>query len=140
MARGVICAAAAALVFLAGCANVDYLSFSFWQHDSAARNPSTSSGQQSARVLTFFSGNTDAVALRIQTSLKNMGLQANVTRDSQGVRITSVTKSGKRLGLLLQRDTATGVEQTKVDVEWADGMDNEVWTQLQLLAAVGPSH
>ena len=139
MARGVICAAGVTLVFLGGCASMDYLNFSFWQRDSSG-NSRAVTYTQNASSTNYFLGNADAVALRLQTGLKEMGMQPQVSRDSEGIRITSVTKSGKQLSMVLKRDMSSGTgEKTKVDVEWANGIDNDVSAQLQYLAAIGGS-
>jgi hypothetical protein len=84
---------------------------------------------------TVLLGSMDTVSLLCQAYLGTQGLQAQVQQVSEGLRINSVTKSGKRFSLLLTKDTTTGDEHTNVRIEWTDGADNQLWSELQLFAA-----
>jgi hypothetical protein len=122
--RGKACAFGFALILAAGCANNDFFSLSYWQRDA--------SGQTSGTTVTL-AGSPDAVAQQFRNALAKLGVQAQVTTDMDGVHIVATTKTGKHLNVALKYDAQTGGTQTQVEMQWTDGADKEVESQLMSL-------
>jgi hypothetical protein len=126
---------------LVGCAP-DYFSLSYWQRDSSGQQGGdvrlSRNGMASSESTLV--GSVTNVSLLCQSFLGTSGLQSEVQPEGEGVRIKGMTKAGKRFSLLLTRDASSmGDEHTHVRIEWADGADESLWTELQLFAARAPT-
>jgi hypothetical protein len=74
------------------------------------------------------------VAVRLQTEMSRMGLQATTTSEGDTARIVSATKSGQKFIVVLNRQRGPLGEQTKVHIDWEKGSDSVLWPQLILIA------
>jgi hypothetical protein len=132
-----VCAAALGLVFQGGCAP-DYFSLSYWQRGPSGQQAASFSGTASSE--STLRGSVTNVSLLCQSFLGVNGLEVQFQQDSEGIRINSATKAGKRFSLLLTKDaTSMGDEHTHIRIEWLDGADESLWTDLQLFAAKAPT-
>ena len=133
--RVMVRAAGMALLFLSGCAVGDYFSLSYWQRDASGQttgvNVTRSGGKTTASLL----GNPDVVAQRFRNALAQLGMQAQISTDVDGIRITSATQAGKQLTVALKHGAGMGGESTYVEMEWTGGADGQVESDLLRLAA-----
>ena len=128
--RGLVRAAGTALLVLSGCTVGDYFSLSYWQRDSSGQttglNVTRSGGHTTATLI----GNQDVIALRFRNALAQLGMQAQITNDVDGIRITSVTQSGKQLTVALKPGTG---DSTNVEMAWSGEADGQVQANLMRL-------
>jgi hypothetical protein len=80
-----------------------------------------------------FVGTPEMVSLRVETSLKALGLNVEASKDGEAIRLDSITSSGKKFHLLL---TNSG-EKTKLRIVWDNGSDDRLW--VDLLATLRPT-
>jgi hypothetical protein len=127
-----LCAVGITLVLLAGC-TTDYFSLSYWQHDASGQTSGIGVTKTGGATSVVLAGSVEMVTSRFQNALAHLGMQAQVTTDADGVKITAVTRSGKQLAVALKRDMAYGNAQTQVQMEWRGGSDSELESQLMTL-------
>jgi hypothetical protein len=133
--RGMVRAAGVALLVLSGCTLPEYFSVSYWQRDSSGQTAGVNYTRTGGTQTVTFPGGPDAVALQFKNALARLGMSWNISTDMDGVRITSTTRTGKQLTIVLRRDTTTGSEQTHVAMEWSGGgADTQVESELLKLA------
>jgi hypothetical protein len=78
-------------------------------------------------------GSADQVATRFQSAMAQLGMQAQVTADNEGIKIAAVSRSGKQLAVALKNDTTNGNPSTRVQMDWRGGSDSELESQLMLM-------
>lgn len=132
LSRGVLCAAGMTLVLLAGCAT-DYFSLSYWQRDASGQTSGIGVTRTGGSTQVVLLGSADQIASRFQGAMAQLGMQAQVTSDNDGIKIAAVTRSGKQLSVALKNDTTNGNASTRVQMEWRGGSDSELESQLMLL-------
>lgn len=79
------------------------------------------------------SGSVDQVSARLQAAFSRANVLVNVNREEQDIRISGVSKGGRKFTLVLhQRPTHDGSQSTVVGVEWgsSQGADEELWTMV----------
>jgi hypothetical protein len=131
--RGKVCALGFALILAAGCANNDFFSLSYWQRDSSGQTSGIGFTRTSGGTTVTLAGSPDAVSQQFRNAFARLGVQAQVTTDMEGVHIAATTKTGKHLNIGLKYDGQTGGTQTQVEMQWTDGADKEVESQLMSL-------
>jgi hypothetical protein len=102
------------LVAAAGCMNGSFL----------ASWPGPGGKQQ------IVSGSVDQVSAKLRASLGNVGINVTATPDGDNLRLSGVTKSGKKFSLLLKKQYAGGGERTAVTIDWEGEADEEFWLTL----------
>jgi hypothetical protein len=122
-----------ALLILGGCAASDYFSLSYWQKDSAGQTTGLGVTRTGGATTVTLAGNPDVVAQRFRNALSQLGLQAQMTNDAEGIRISSTTRTGKKLTIALRQETGMGGEQTHIQMEWTGGTDTQIESDLMLL-------
>jgi hypothetical protein len=120
-ARGWVCAAAGALLFLAGCAS-DYFNLTFLA--------STSSGRD--RV---FTGSLESVTQSTQAALRQLSIATDARPEGDAVRIYCTTKDSKRFVMVLTREKSEQGEHTRVRLEWDKGSDDQLGMEVLSLVA-----
>jgi hypothetical protein len=87
------------------------------------------------------SGSVNDVAARLKASLDKLNIIVAVNpMDNDTVKLSGLTKSGKRFDLVLKRQMTNQGESTAVSVEWEKDADEEFWTTvLGLLANPEPA-
>jgi hypothetical protein len=113
-----LCAVGGLLVVLAGCANNDFAGLFLLK----------SQGPGGDRVV---AGSLETVAHSTQTSLRQLGLAAELSRQGEAFHVSSVTSGGARFALVLTRErSAQGTEQTRIRLEWLDNRDERGGAQI----------
>lgn len=86
------------------------------------------------------SGSINDVAAHLQASLGKAHIIVAVNpMDKDTVKLSGITKSGKRFGLVLKRQMTSHGESTAISAEW-DDPDEEFWaTVLEMLVAPPPT-
>jgi hypothetical protein len=126
-------AAGVALLIVSGCTLPEYFSVSYWQRDSSGQTTGLGVTRQGGSTSVTLAGNPDVVAQRFRQALAQLGMTAQITTDAEGIKISSVSRSGKRLSVALKHEIVMGAEQTQVQMEWIGGSDSEVEQQLMRL-------
>jgi hypothetical protein len=72
-------------------------------------------------------GSVDEVSARLQAALGHVGVTVMENRQGQDVRLTGVTRSGKKFALVLKRQKTENVERTAIAVEWEKEADEQFW-------------
>ena len=136
--RVLVRAAGMALLVLSGCAVGDYFSLSYWQRDSTGQTTGVNVTRSGGKTTATLIGSPEVVAQRFRNALAQLNMQAQITNDVDGVRITSVTQSGKQLTVALKHGTGMGGESTYFEMEWSGGTDGLIESSLlRLVAGVG---
>jgi hypothetical protein len=130
-------AAGVALLILSGCTVPEYFSVSYWQRDSSGQTSGIGVTRTGGSTAVTLAGSPDIVAQRFRGALAQLGMQAQIATDAEGVRISSTTTSGNRLTVALTREAVMGGEQTKVHMEWSGGADAKIEGDLIRLVSVG---
>ena len=86
-----------------------------------------SSDQGKDRVI---AGSVESAAQTTRASLQLLGLNADIQRDGDNLRVLSQTASGKRFALILTHESGAGGEQTRVQLEWLEGKDDPAGVQI----------
>jgi hypothetical protein len=115
--KGFVCATGLAFLLGAGCASTDLSAFFALQSQTAGRD----------RVV---AGSAEVVAQSAQTTLKQMGLAATVSRKGEAFYIAGKTAKGAKFTLVLTREQSKNGEQTRVHVEWDGPSDEQAGFQL----------
>jgi hypothetical protein len=115
--KGIVCAAGLVVVGLVGCQSNQLTGFFALQSDSNGRE----------RVV---AASVDSVRQSAQATLAGMGMVANVSKQGDTVRIASKTARGTAFTLVLDRQMVSGMEHTRARIEWADGREDQVGTQV----------
>jgi hypothetical protein len=123
-------AAGVALVLVSGCTVPEYFSVSYWQRDSSGQTSGVSVARQAGSYSGTLAGSPDVVAQRFRQALAQLGMQAQVMADAEGIKINTMSRSGKQLSVALKRVFVEGAEKTEVQMQWAAGSDAEVEQQL----------
>ncbi len=118
-ATGMVCAAGALCLLVAGCDGLrDY---------TLSASALLASGAKD-RVVT---GSLETVAASTQDSLQQLGVAATSTREGDAVRIAATTKTGQHFSLVLTREKkGDGTEVTHVRFEWEGGRDEGMEAQV----------
>jgi hypothetical protein len=124
-----------ALMLLGGCAVSDYFSLSYWQRDSSGETTGLGVTRSGGATTVTLAGNPDVVAQRFRNALSQLGLQAQMSNDAEGIRISSTTRSGKKLTIALRQEAGMGGEQTHIQMEWTGGADTQIESDLMLMVA-----
>jgi hypothetical protein len=135
--RSMVRAAGVALLILNGCAVPEYFSVSYWQRDSSGQTSGIGVTRTGGSTAVTLSGSPDVVAQRFRGALAQLGMQAQIMTDGEGVRISTTTRSGNRLTIALTHEAIMGGEQTKVHMEWSGGADAQIEGDLIRLVSVG---
>lgn len=113
-----VCAIGGLLLAVAGCANSDIAGLFLLQKQ----------GPNGDRVV---AGSLETVAQSTQTSLRQLGLAAELTPYGEQVYIHSATRDGIQFALVLSRQrSAQGAEQTRIRFEWLDHGDPAAGSQI----------
>ncbi len=107
---GVVCAAAL-LLAAAGCSLNSFLV-----------SVTGSDGKQQV-----VAGSVDEVSARLQASLSHVGVQVMAKSQGEDVRLTGVTRAGKKFALVLKRRMTDNVERTAITVEGEKEADDQFW-------------
>jgi hypothetical protein len=84
-------------------------------------------------------GSVDQVSADLQAALGRTGVIVKATPEGQDVRLSGLTRNGKKFALLLKRQKEGGLENTAVSIVWEGEEDEQFWfTVIQLLMASHP--
>jgi hypothetical protein len=128
-------AALPALVMLGGCAGSEYFTLAYWQRDSSGQTTGVGVSRTGGATTVTLAGNPDVVAQRFRNVLAQLGMQAQITSDAEGIRISSTTREGKQLTVTLKHGTGSGGEFTSVNMEWSGGADVQIEADLLRMVA-----
>lgn len=113
-----VCAIGGLLLVVAGCANNEVAGLFLLQN----------AGPKGDRLVT---GSLETVAQSTQSSLRQLGLAAELTRDGEQFYVHSATRDGISFALVLTRQrSAQGTEQTRIRLEWLDHGDPAAGSQI----------
>jgi hypothetical protein len=99
--------------------------------DATSLNLFSPSGEREQII----AGSVANVASSAESSLQEMGVFVNKTREGEAIRLSSSTKDGKKFGLVFTKAKGPGGEQTRMRIEWADKADTGFWLQLVEIVA-----
>jgi hypothetical protein len=81
-------------------------------------------------------GSVDQVSARVQAALGNAGILVTSSHQGQDMRLAGITRSGKKVALVLKRQQTDDGEKTAIAAEWDDEADEAFWlTVVQLVTA-----
>ena len=117
------CALGLVWLVLMGCVgtdqfNLQYMQSTFWGGD---------------RVV---AASVESVSESTQAGLTRLGMKVVSIPQGQDVRLTGVTRGGKRFALVLKRQKADSVERTAIAVEWEKEADDQFWAAVVDLLAI----